>query len=146
MRPAWQDRFALPSRDELLCAFGTQQRRLLDLVREHMLALESVEESLSWRGIPWRWTFGYSMEGENDRPWAYLVPQPGKPLFAMPVTSLALEALDARKHSRVLREGVSHASQVAGVFWPTWELTSKTLTEELLVLARRRHGTLVALA
>lgn len=145
-RPAWEDRFAMPSREDLLEAFGRQQRHLIDLMSERLLSLESVEESLSWRGIPWRWTLAYCMEGETDRPWAYLVPRPGKPLFAMPIMSDTIDLLDARKLSRVLRDGLAAAVNVAGVRWPQWELTGKPLTEELLALAKRRHDALLATA
>jgi hypothetical protein len=144
-RPVWEDRFALPKRPELLAPFSRQQRGLIDLVREQLLALPSVEESLTWRGLPWRWTFAYSMEGESDRPWAYLIPHPGKPVFVVPMASSRPDPfIDPRRSSRMVREAVAQAMRVGDMIWPQWELSSRALTDELLDIARRRHDSLMA--
>jgi hypothetical protein len=144
LRPVWEDQYTLPQRADLLSPLPRQQRVLVDLIRERVLALPSVEEVLSWRGIPWRWAFGYSMEGEADRPFAYLIPCPVKPMFSMPFTAEQCRRLTFTKLSRPVRDSISGSMQVAGVRWPQWELTSKTLADELLTLARKRHELLLA--
>lgn len=146
LRPAWEERFRLPTRDDLLNAFNRPQRHLIDVLRTGLLALESVEESLTWRGIPWRWSLSYSQEGESDRAWAYLVPQPAKAVFCLPIAADSLESLPLRKLSRPVRDSIFAATQVGGVYWPQWELVSRTQVDDLFLLARRRHESLLATA
>lgn len=108
------------------------------------MSLPEVEESLTWRGIPWRWTFGYSMEGESDRPWAFLVPHPSHPMFVMPIPDHDLPSLNLRRASRGIRDAIGPATHVAGTIWPQWELTTKALAEDLIGLAQRRYECLHA--
>ena len=138
-RIAWEDRFASPDASDLLDAFPKVQAGLVEQVREGMAELGGVAESIVWHGVPWRWTFGFAAEGEPERPWAYLVPQPGKPLLAMPLTSEVIASLPMRKLSKSVRDGLSLASLVGGVYWPQWPLTSRAQVEELIGIARRRH-------
>jgi len=141
LRPVWEDQYTLPKRVDLLADIPKPQRGLVETVREHLLKLPSVEEALSWRGIPWRWTFGYSLEGEGDRPFAYLVPSPVKPIFAMPFNAAQCRNLHA---SRAVMDSLVVATRVGGVLWPQWELSSRTLVEELLTTARKRCELLLA--
>jgi hypothetical protein len=146
LRPVWEDQYTLPKRADLLDPMAKPQRAIVDLMRERLLTLPSVEEVLSWRGIPWRWTFGYSLEGDPSPPFAYLIPSPTKPMFSMPFSVEEAKRLEVIKISRPVRESIGLSMQVAGVHWPQWELTSKTLAEELITLARKRHESRLATA
>jgi hypothetical protein len=73
------------------------------------------------------------------RPWAYLVPQPGRPVLALPITEEVAASMSDRKFSRAVRDSVALAPLINGVRWTQWELTSRTQGEELLALARLSH-------
>lgn len=139
-RVAWEDRFTAPTADELLANFGKQQSQLIEIAREGLLGCEGVTERVMWLGIPWRWTLAYGVEGSGDRPWAYLVPQPGKPLVALPMTTEMVKSLPIRRLPKFIRDVIAFSPRVAGVHWMQWELTGRGMVEELLGLARRKHG------
>ena len=138
-RIAWEDRFASPDASDLFAPFPKAQAALLEQVREGMAALGGVVESIVWHGVPWRWTFAFASESEPERPWAYLVPQPGRPLLAMPLTGEVIGMLPMRRLSRPVRDALALAALVGGVYWPQWPLTSRTQVDELIGIARRRH-------
>ncbi len=141
-RIAWEDRFASPDASDLLEPLAKNHAALVQLVRDGLVGLGDVTESIVWHGVPWRWTFAFASEAEPERPWAYLVPQPGKPLLALPLTSELIAALPMRKLSKSVRDGLTLASLVGGVYWPQWPLVGRAQVEELVGIARRRHEAL----
>jgi hypothetical protein len=138
-RIAWEDRFTAPTVDELLAGFGKQQLQLIEHAREGLLGFEGVTERVTWLGIPWRWTLAYGVDGSGDRPWAYLVPQPGKPLLALPMNADMVKALPMRRLPKFIRDVIAFSPRVAGVHWLQWELTGRGMVDEVLSLARRKH-------
>ena len=130
-RVAWEDRFRTPKIDELLEVFNKQTLPALEFARAKLLEVAGVREDLSWQGIPWRWCLTYRV-GSAERPWAYLVLEPNKARLALPLTADAVSRLPARKMSKTIRDAIAQASQVGGVYWASWELTSKALSEELV--------------
>ncbi len=145
-RDAWSDRFRAPTTDELKAALGKQPAHLLEATRNRLLDFPNVREELSWQGIPWRWSFVYRWEAEPDRAWAYVIPEPGKPRLALPLNAELITRLPARKLSKPVRDGIVQATEVAQVRWAQWELTSKTLLDELLIIAGLKHEALTAQA
>lgn len=142
-RIAWEDRFQQPGAGELLAPFHKQHTFLLTHARDGLASLPGVVESIEWRGVPWRWSFVYRIEGDGERPWAYLVPQPGRPVLALPLDTSLAGSSTVRKMSRGVRDTILFSTQVAGVFWPQWELNSRTQLEEVLSLAKRKHEKLL---
>lgn len=137
-RIAWEDRFAAPEVPELLDALARQQATLVEQARDGLRALGEVSESVVWHGIPWRWTFAFAFEDEPERPWAYLVPQPGRPLLSIPLTAEVVSALPMKRLSKGVRDAIAGATLVGGVYWPQWPLTSRAQVDELILIARRR--------
>jgi hypothetical protein len=137
-RIAWEDRFAAPGAAELLAPLAKHHATLMQQAREGLGALEEAAESIVWHGVPWRWTFAFASKDEPERPWAYLVPQPGRPLLAMPLSGEVIAALPMRKLSKTVRDGLVLASLVGGVYWPQWMLVGRAQVEELVGIARRR--------
>lgn len=132
-RVAWEDRFRVPTPEELLQAPTKQADSLMAECRERLLGLDGVSEELSWHGVPWRWTFAYRLEDADlTRAFAYLVPQPGRARIAVPLTQPQLAALPLRKLSKFIRDGLLHATEVGGVRWAQWEPTARTQCEEIL--------------
>lgn len=138
-RMAWEDRFATPDADDLLRGFHRHHTALIQQAREGILALGEVTESIVWRGVPWRWTFAFSEEGEAERAWAYLIPQPGRPLLAIPLTAEHVDGLPMKRLSKSVRDGIGLAAMVGGVYWAQWDLTSRPQVDELIGIARRRR-------
>jgi hypothetical protein len=138
-RKAWEDRYRTPTVQGLLLALDKPQLDLVQWVRAALCGMDGVEEALSWQGIPWRWTLSYAA-ASGERPWAYLVPQPTRPLLALPLDPEVVAEVAERKYSKLIKDGVLLAPVVGGVRWTHWELTSKMQAEEVLALARRAQA------
>jgi hypothetical protein len=138
-RIPWEDRFQRPDLDQLASGLFRQQAQLVLHARDAMLSMESVGDSIVWLGIPWRWALAFAIDGDTQRPWAYIIPQPGKPVLALPLTSEMVAALDVRKLSRIVRDGILNASRVGDGYWPQWALTSRPQLDEILQIVRRKH-------
>ncbi len=134
----WHDRFTRPSVEGLLACLEEGHRAAFEAAREALSGLPGVREELVHMGVPWRWCLRYTTEGD-DR-FAFLVPEPGKPLLSLPLPEAFLEGLPLRRLSRGVRDGLTHARLVGGVVWAEWELTSRTQAEELTQLAQQKHG------
>lgn len=144
-RNPWEDRFQTPGLDDLLGALAKPQLQLIDQAREGLLALEGVTESIAWLGIPWRWTLAFNLEGTAaEKPWIYLVPQPAKPLLALPMSSEMVQALPMRRLPKFIRDVIVLSPKVAGVHWMQWELSGRGQVDELVGLARRKHSAVLS--
>src|SRR4051812_49978291 len=128
-RIAWQERFERPGLDDLLDGLLRQHYHLIAAARDALLSLDGIQETILWQGVAWRWTLTYAV-GPDPRPWAYIVPQPGKPSLALPIQTDLLPAFPTAKLSRPVRESIQLASRVGDACWPQWELTSKTQLRE----------------
>lgn len=136
-RSCWEDRFRVPSVSELRALLSKQHVQLFDVAREALLALDGVNESIEWRGVPWRWSLAF--QTEPGRPLAYLVPQPARPRLAVPLSDEVVGSLAARKVSRPIRDAIVFAPRVGEVLWPSWELLGRNQIEELLDLVRIKY-------
>jgi hypothetical protein len=139
-RNCWEDRFRAPTFSELRGVLNKPHEHLLEVARERLIGLEGVQESIEWRGIPWRWTLAYAVEG---RSLAYLVPQPGRPRMAIPLADDLLAAMDLRKASKLVRDAIVFAPRVGDVIWPAWDLQNRAQIDELVGVARRKHELLL---
>jgi hypothetical protein len=138
-RRAWEDRYRTPNPEDLIRGMEGPGRELFLHVRGELAALAGVRESLSWQGIPWRWSFSYRMAGGREA-FAFLVPQPGRPLLGLPLGECVFDTVLESKISKPVREAILHAPAIGSVRWTQWELTSRTQAEDLLILARCAHG------
>jgi hypothetical protein len=144
-RNPWEDRFETPSAAALLASFPRHQAAILQVIRDGLTALAGARETVVWRGT-WCWTLAYTLETEPERPWAYLVPRPMRPVLALPLTGDMVAALPVKRISKAVRDGIALAPLVGGIYWPACELAHRTVAEELLLLARRKHAILTAAA
>lgn len=113
--------------------------------RESLIELAPVHEELGWLGIPWRWSFVYRPQAPadaGDSAWAYVIPQPGKPLVALPITTDVLDALAGRRLPRYIRDGLAVAPRVGGTHWSAWEILSRQQLDEVIEFAGLRFGAL----
>lgn len=138
-RRAWEDRYRTPSLPDLVRGMDAQARDLFQMMRQHLGALPGVREQLGWEGIPWRWSLSYHLPG-TAAVFAYLVPQPAKPLLGLPLAAGVLETVLGGRLSKPVREAILLAPAVGSVRWTQWELASKTQIEELAALVRSAHG------
>jgi hypothetical protein len=111
----------------------------LGFVSEQVCGVQNVRESVQWLATPWRWTLVYSCELDPTRALTYLVPDPAKPQVCVPLTTAMMQAIPLRRLKKNIREGIIYSKVVAGTFWPTWDLTSRTAGEDVLDLIQRKH-------
>jgi hypothetical protein len=137
-RKAWEDRFRTPTADDLVGGMNKQIASLVEAARERLMAVPGVREDLAWQGLPWRWTLVYRQPLDNGRGWVYLVPDPAKPLLAMPLTADAVAALPLNRLKKHVKDGVTQARLVDSVYWATWEITGKTQLTEILELVHHK--------
>jgi hypothetical protein len=136
-RAPWEDKFTTPTWGVLREAFAKPVVPVLEHVRERLSALPGVRETLGWHGIPWRWSLRYGVEGDGIA-MAFLVPNPAKPLLAVPMTLTQIDRLPQRRLPRHIRDAILHAVEIDGVRWPAWEITSKTQADEVMALVTLR--------
>ncbi len=144
MRSSWENKFDEPTIDDLRAGFGKQVGALIDGARDKLCSYEPVDESVSWQGVPWRWTMVYSAPDLDDRPIAYLVLDPQRPLIAIPMTAELVESIPMHRLKKHVRDGVLLSRKVVGVYWSTWELTSKSQLQDILELVHRKMKLLTA--
>ncbi|MDX2016869.1 MAG: hypothetical protein SFY95_04415 [Planctomycetota bacterium] len=136
-RAPWEDKFTTPTWTVLREAFPKPVAPVLEHVRDRLSAVPGVRETLGWHGIPWRWSLKYAVEGDAV-PMAFLVPNPAKPLLAVPMTVGQIDRLPQRRLPRHIRDAILHSVEIDGVRWPAWEITSKAGADEVLMLVALR--------
>lgn len=132
-RSLWEDRFTRPTVEALLAEIPKPGVTLIEGFRDALVAEGTLAEGLSWQGIPWRWSLTYS---DGRRLAAYIVPNPAKPGVCVPIPAGFLASLPPRKLSKTVREVVASSPAVAGTNWAQFDLTSKTMADELLLLVQ----------
>lgn len=143
-RDPWKDRFHTPSFDELVASFNRQLGSLLELARHKLLEFPGIRDEVAWQGIPWRWAVVFRWDAEPTRPWAYLVPEPGKPRLVLPLPADVIARLPARRLTKPTRDGIVHSAEVSGVHWAQWDLSNRPQLDELMVIAGMKHEILAA--
>jgi hypothetical protein len=138
---AWSDKFRMPSIDELRAGLAKQGQSVFDDARRRLNELDGVTETLVWEGVPWRWTLVYTgPSGTEPRVIAYLIPDPQRIQLCVPLSQDHVDRLPLKRMKKSLRDGIVFARNVAGMWWPTWDVPSKTAVEEVLDLVSRRHA------
>lgn len=141
----WANKFRRPTADELIAQYGSKQlSQLVGAARGELGGLSGVTETLSWNGVPWRWSFEYRAPGTapaaaGGQPLAYLVPDPQHPQIAVPLTAEMIDLLPVRRLKRFVREGIVHGRIVAQVYWPSWEFALRSQLDEVMDLVVRKH-------
>lgn len=143
-RSLWEDRFARPTVGQLMGACPKTLSSVLDYARECLGGIEGVQEELSWQGIPWRWTLVYRHESDRERAFAYLVPDPLKPRFAVPIPNTLVSALPIKKVSKYIRETVVHSPVVGSIRWCQWDAQTNAHVDEVIALAEMKLSVVTA--
>ncbi len=139
-RNAWEDRFRTPTAQALCDGMNRQFASLFDTAREKLRGFSGMVEQLSWEGLPWRWTMTYRLPPDNGRAWAYLVPDPNKPQIALPIPVQMVSALPMHRYKKHVKDGVLLGRMVDGVYWASWDITSKPQLTEVLELVQHKHN------
>lgn len=138
-KSAWEDRFRTPTVQDLFESCRRQISSLIESVRDRLLSKPGMSEAVEWQGLPWRWTMTYSNPSDPSHAWAYLVPDPEKPVLSIPMTSEMVDSMPLHRMKKHVRDGVLTSRQVDGVYWASWELTSKAQLQDVLELVERKH-------
>lgn len=146
LKSLWADKFRMPTIDQLRQQVAKPLLPVFDDARATLNELDGVSETLQWQGVPWRWTLVYRFGGETDssgaKAVAYLIPDPQRIQICVPLSGEQIETCGVKKLKRPIRDGVLHSRSVAGVWWPTWDLPSKSALDEVLELVERKHKNL----
>lgn len=143
-RTAWEDRFKVPTFDDLRSHYNRQMAGLVEHIRERLMSFPGVSEDVTWEGLPWRWTLTYRCADDPTRAWAYLVPDPVAPKISMPLTADMVQAFPLHRFKKPIRDGVLCARIVGGVHWATFDVGSKAMLDDVLDLAKRKHQFIMA--
>lgn len=138
IRIPWSDRFHQPTLAELVAPLPPVVAPLVDFLRTGArlrAAREqlNVVEEIRWLGVPWHWSLMLRTARDPSRGWVYVIPQPERPAVVIPLVQAAVP--DLRHASKAVRDGVVFARLVGSVRWAQWDLTSRTLADEILNLA-----------
>lgn len=145
-RNPWDDRFAKPTDEALLELHPKTVRKLLEQARESLLAFEGASERLEWEGLPWRWSWSYTVEADPTRALAYLTPEPSRPQLSMPLTVEMVETMPVKRLKKHVRDGLLGARKVSEIRWASWEFHTKSDLDDLLDVVKRKHRFIGALA
>jgi hypothetical protein len=138
---SWSDKFRMPSIEELRAGLPKQTQPVFDDARKRLESLDGVTESLVWEGVPWRWSLVYSgPSGMEPRIVAYLIPDPQRVQICVPLLQEQVDRLPLKRMKKSLRDGIVFARNVAGMWWPTWDVPSRTAVDEVLDLVARKHA------
>lgn len=146
-RPAWDDRFATPTVDDLFAALPPEMLALTQTIREALTSDPDLRESLRWCGLPWRWTLTYAPAGKHDErdTVAFLVPNPEMPMVVYRLTLDQAGELPLKKLSRFTRDGLAQARLIAGVAWPEWKYQTPNQAKELAdIFPKLRESTMTS--
>lgn len=135
-KPVWEDRFAIPSVDALRDDLSKQSLALVDHLRNTILSVQGVKESVAWCGPSWKWSVVF--KDNAGRIVAYIVPQPAHTKLVLPISTHILSRLPSREVSKWMRDGITAATAVGDIRWAHWEFQSKANIEELLWLLEAR--------
>lgn len=138
-RLPWHDKYNEPEIEALRQHYANPQAlALLDQARARLQGFDAVEETLTWQGMPWRWCLAYTRETDPTAALAFLVPDPERASVAVPLIPDMIRSMPAHRFKKHLKEVLLLANLVDGVYWPTFELTSKAQTEDVMDLVRRK--------
>lgn len=131
-RARWENRFHVPTAEQLVTGVTKSLVPATDLSRRTLLEVESSVESVQWRGV-WRWTLVYAASPAEPG-LAYIIPEPSKPRLCIPFPESQLGDLPLKRLSKIVRDGLMAAPIVAGTCWPVWEIQNKAQVAEVLTL------------
>ena len=137
-RAPWADRFRTPDVDDLLAPHAGPMVELIESARKRLLELDGIQETIVWRGIPWRWTFEYQFHGSSG--WASIIPEPDRPQIALPLPIDVIESLPMRRLKKAIRDGIIHGREVRRTRWCSWDITTMTQLDDIMDLVRRKHA------
>jgi len=131
-RTHWENRFHVPTADQLVAGVCKSLIPATDLSRKTLLEVESAVESVQWRGV-WHWTLVYSASA-TEPGLAYIIPEPAKPRLCIPFPESQLGDLPLKRLPKLVRDVLTAAPAVAGTRWPVWEIQNKAQVSEVLTL------------
>ena len=144
----WNNKFHAPSVAQLREGYAKPVMPVFDAAREMLLELKGVSESISWHGVPWRWTLVYRCEGDDASPvtraFAYVISDPHRLQVCVPLGREQIAALPMRRFKKGIRDAIVHARSVAGISWPSWDVPTRVALEDVADLVRRKHRLIVA--
>ena len=135
MKPAWSNRFAMPTIGELRQALAPESGVVFDHARTILGEIPGVVESLKWMGVPWSWSLVYCGAGESQG-WAFLIPEPGRLQVAISLPAERLGEIPVKRLPRFVRDGLMQTQVVGRGCWPTWAVSTTAQVDEIVRLVQ----------
>ena len=133
-RGAWEDRFHIPSPEELLEGLPANVRGRVMQLRTQLASTTGAREYMQWLG-PWGWVFVYRTPKCNGVAKAYIVPDPDRPRVCLPAAEHAIAAACEKAISKAAREVVASSPAVDGVRWAVWDVETKEAAQDAIKFA-----------
>ena len=145
-RVPWEDRWNVPTLDQLLDPVEEVRERILRDFLDAVRGLGEVELERVWHGSSWRWTIEARLTAEvthkeeGERPvLAYAVCYPEAPLVVVPLTDHQMRKLPIRRLNRVVRENLRLAKRSVDLHWGHFNPSNNVDLEHLIDLVKRKH-------
>ncbi len=136
-RLPWEDRFNRPTPVQVREALRSQPRRLYDLLRRNLQAMDGAREGVAWHGDCWRWTLEYRTR-YSDEPLCVIVPSPTDLQLAVPLPQEFVQSLRLDRMKRPVRDGIGLAVAPFDTRWGVWSVQSAALMEDLVDLVEMK--------
>ena len=141
-RLAWEDRWNEPTLKQLLEPQKDQQKKVLPELIEKVTDFEGVTYRMVWHGAAWKWTIQFDLADEKGKDLgalAYLVPNPERAVYCMPLRPETVEQLPLKRLNKFIREGIREAKCAVEIHWCIWTPSAQTEVEHLTDLVKRVH-------
>jgi hypothetical protein len=132
-RVPWEDRFNRPTAEQVREGLRAQPKRLFDLLRRSLRALDGAREVLAWHGDCWRWTLEYRTR-QREEPLCVVVPSPADLQLAVPLSQDFVKSLRLDRMKRPVRDGIGLAAAPFDTRWGVWSIQAAAIVEDLIDL------------
>ncbi len=133
IKPAWSNRFAMPTIAELRAGLNADVAPAFDHARQALAQTPGVVESLKWMGVPWSWSLLFGPAGEPEA-WAFVIPEPGRLQLAVSLPAERLGDIPVKRLPRFVRDGLMQTQVVGRACWPTWIVQTPAHVDEIVRL------------
>lgn len=137
-QPAWENRFACPTHEQLRDAYNKQNGALFDLAHGALRAVPGLVERILWQDIPWNWAYTFNTASDAEHPVAYLIPDPAAVRIAVRMPVELAPAIKTSDLKAEVREAITSAKRISGASWPVFEIIGRARLEEVMEIVRRR--------
>ena len=116
----WKDRWNVPTLNDLVKSIAESHRGHFQRSIEEVSKFEKARWAVRWHGPSWRWSIRVALgdpEDETTPTVCYLVPNPERPVYAIPLRDETIRTLPKKRLTKYVRDGIRSAKWSVEVFW-----------------------------